>query len=134
MAARLPGTLAEVEAVVCAVEQAHSQEAAADRLRADILLPGALRWVRRRVQRVRAALRLLRGAFPERFLDCPATLSAFRARLGVSAVLPALRAMADAPLDELPAPLGFRARLGRGGEPQSRHQHKTGTDPPSSPR
>lgn len=134
LAARLPGTLAEVEAVVVAVEQARSQEAAADRLRPEVLLPGALRWIRRRVQRVRAALAILRGAFPEHFLACPATVSAFRSQLGVTPVLPALRAIPDAPLGELPAPLGFRPRLGAGGEHVRRLQHKTGTDPPRSPR
>ena len=42
LSARLPGTLAEVEAVVIAVEQARSLEAACEELRIDIDLPGAL--------------------------------------------------------------------------------------------
>jgi hypothetical protein len=42
-AARLSGSLQEVEAVVVAAEQAASREAAADELRLDIELPGALR-------------------------------------------------------------------------------------------
>jgi len=132
LAARLSGTLAEVEAVVATVEQARSQEAAADVLRPEILLPGALRWLRRRVQRVRAALVILRGAFPELFLECPATVSAFRSRLGITPVLPVLRALPAAPLHELPAPLGLRARLLSPRPHRSRLQHKTGTDPPPS--
>ena len=57
-AARLTGSLQEVEAVVVAVEQASSQEAAADALRPDIELPGALRWARRRLKAVSAVLKV----------------------------------------------------------------------------
>jgi len=120
--------------VVATLEHSKSYEAAADVLRPDILLPGALRWLRRRVQRVHAALVILRGAFPQHFLECPATVSAFRSQLEIIPVLPVLRAMAEVPLAELPAPLGFRARLERGGEHRSAGQHKTGTDPPPSTR
>ena len=67
LAARLPGTLAEVEAVVRAVEQAPSLEAACRNLRPDIELPGVLRWARRRVQAVHAALQALKGLLPDRF-------------------------------------------------------------------
>ena len=52
LAARLPDTLIGVEAVVRAVEQASSLQAAADGLRPDIELPGAMRWTRRRVRAV----------------------------------------------------------------------------------
>ena len=55
-AARLSGTLTEVEAVVRLVEQASSREAAAEGLRLDIELPGVLRWLRRRVQPIHLAL------------------------------------------------------------------------------
>jgi hypothetical protein len=134
LAARLPGSLAEAEAVVAGVECAKSQEAAADILRPEVLLPGALRWMRRRVQRVHAALVILRGAFPQYFVECPATVLAFRAQLGITPVLPVLRAMADAQLGELPAPLGFRARLAASADHRIGFQHKTGTDPPPSAR
>jgi len=134
LAARLPGTLAEVEAVVAGVEHAKSQEAAADILRPEVLLPGALRWIRRRLRRVHAALVILRGAFPQCFIECPATVVAFRSQLGIIPVLPVLRAMADAQLGELPAPLGFRARLATGADHPIGFQHKTGTDPPPSAR
>ena len=49
LAARLSGTLAEVEAVVRAVERAAGPKAARGELRLDIELPAVLRWVRRRV-------------------------------------------------------------------------------------
>ena len=134
LAARLSGPLAATEAVTLAAEQAPSLEAAADRLRPDIELPGAIRWTRRRVQRVQAALHVLRGLDPERFARWPATVSAWRCGLGVEPVLPALRAIAADVLHELPAPLGFSDRFHRGGESHRRRQHLTGRDPPRRPR
>jgi hypothetical protein len=95
LAARLTGTLVEVEAVVRAAEQAPSLEAACATLRLDIELPGALRWVGRRVQAVHSALHLLRGLLPERFDGCEATVAAFGERLGVAEVLVALDAETD---------------------------------------
>ena len=134
LAARLPGTLAELEAVVYAVEQAVSLEAAADRLRGDIDLPGAIRWTRRRVQGVHGALTVLRGLLPEHFASCPATVSAFRVRLELEVVLPELRELAAHTLHALPAPLGLRARRFAGGESASPVQHTVGPDPPCSSR
>lgn len=134
LAARLPGALAEAEAVTLAVEQAPSLEAAADRLRPDIELPGAMRWTRRRMHRVHTALHVLRGVAPERFAGWPATVSAWRAGLGVEPVLPALRAIAADVLHELPAPLGFSYRHVRGGESHRASQHPMGPDPPRGPR
>ena len=83
LAARLPGTLVEVEAVVKRVEQAGSLEAACSTLRLDIYLPGALRWVRRRVQAIHASLSALMGLMPERFSGCEPRLSCFAGHLGV---------------------------------------------------
>jgi len=134
LAARLPGTLVEVESVVLAVEQAPSVERAADPLRPDIELPGAVRWTRRRTRRVRAALTALRGLLPEHFADCPASIVAFRACLGVEPVLPALREVAAPLLHELPAPLGLRPWAGGSGEPRRRRQHNPGPDPPALSR
>jgi len=71
---------------------------------------------------------------PQDFLACPATVSGLRARLGVEAVLPALRARASAHLADLPAPLGFHPRLMGAGEPHPRHQHDMGPDPPPNSR
>jgi hypothetical protein len=130
LAARLPGTLAEVEAVVLACERAPSREAAADRLRRDIELPGALRWVRRRLQRVHAALTVLCTLRPDLFAGCPATIAGFRALLGVVPVLPSLRAPATAHIAAIPAPLGFRPRLLAAGAPRHARQQQAGPDPP----
>lgn len=131
LAARLPGTLAEVEAVVGGVEQAESQEAACAHLRLDIELPGVLRWVRRRVQAIHAALNTLKGLLPERFAGCEPRLGAFAERLGVDAVLPALRQIAAPYLAFLCAPLGFCPPDSRGGDQDRVHQHPAGPDPPA---
>lgn len=131
LAARLPGTLAEVEALVVAVEQAKSVEAACADLRPEIELPGVLRWVRRRVQATWAALNTLKGLMPERFAGCAPRLGAFAERLGVEGVLPTLRPIAAAYLCSLPAPLGFGPRRECAGEPARAHQHSMGPDPPA---
>ena len=130
LAARLPGTLVEVETVVNTVEQADSLEAACATLRLDIELPGALRWVRRRVQAVHTALSVLIGLTPEHFSGCEPTLSSFAERLGVVSVLPLLRQMGAPFLHMLLVPLGFRPRSVRVGKPDYRRQHAMGPDPP----
>jgi hypothetical protein len=106
LAARLKGTLAEVEAVVRAAEQAPSLEAACRKLHPAIELPGVLRWARRRVQAVQAALQALKGLLPDRF-PCPATLAAFAVCLGVAQVLVAMRPIGEPFLANLSTPLGF---------------------------
>ena len=129
LAARLSGSLAEVEAVVRLVEQAPSLEAACADLRPDIELPGVLRWARRRVQRVHAALHLIKGLLPEQF-PCEPTLAAFALCLGVSGVLVALRPLAEGLLPRLPSPLGFSPRRQPGGGGDRPRQHDAGPDPP----
>jgi hypothetical protein len=129
-AARLPGTLIEVEAVVTVAEQAGSREAAAEVVRPDTELPGALRWMRRRLQAVYAALHLLLGLMPDRFLGCQPTLAGFRTCLGVEVVLLALREVAAVHLAVLPAPLGFQPRPLHGADRQGRFQQPVGPDPP----
>ena len=130
LAARLRGTLAEVEAVVGAVEQAESLEAACARLRPDIELPGVLRWVRRRVRAIHEALNILKGLMPEHFAGCEPRLDAFAIGLGVDELLPVLRQIGAPHLLFLPAPLGFWPRGGRGGEPDRALQHSVGPAPP----
>jgi hypothetical protein len=132
LAARLPGTLVEIEAVVNTVERTGSLEAACSTLRVDIELPGALRWVRRRVQAVHTVLSVLIGLIPEHFSGCEPKLSSFANRLGVVNVLPLLRQIAAPFLHLLLAPLGFRPRSMRVGKPDYRCQHSKGPDPPST--
>ena len=130
LAARLSGSLRGVEAVVVEVEQAKSLEAAADRLRPDIELPGAIRWTRRRVKHIHASLTVLRGLLPELFAGCQPTLSAFCQRLRVDVVLPTLREIAALHLGSLPPPLGFSPPGVLGGERKRGDQHRMGPDPP----
>jgi hypothetical protein len=130
LASRLPGTLLEIEDVVAKVENSPSQEAAADGIRIDIELPGALRWMRRRIFLVKAALRILIELLPGLFADCLPSLLSFRSVLGVDYVLPQLRILAEGNLYILPPPIGFGPRPAAKNLKKSRFQHPTGTDPP----
>ena len=129
-AARLSGTLCEIETVAVEAEQASSLEAAADQLRLDIELPGAIRWTRRRVKAVHACLTILLGLLPELFVGCQPTLGAFSQWLQVDSLLPALREIAALHLGYLPPPLGFKPPSCSGGEPKRHIQQQTGPDPP----
>ena len=129
-AARLSGSLQELEEVVVAAEQAKSREAAADALRLDIALPGALRWIRRRLKAVRTALILILGLFPDLLAGCAPTVNGFRQRLGIDFVFPALREIAQGQLLQLPPPLGFKPPSARGGDSNQPDQHQGGPDPP----
>lgn len=131
LAARFPGTLAQIERVVETVETAVSLEAAAEVLRPDaVSLPSALRWIRRRVTPVRAALGVLITLFAHELVGCAPRIGALRARLGVASVLGAMRAFAQAHLQALGSPLGFRRRLNRAAKRESAFQHAMGPDPP----
>jgi hypothetical protein len=107
LAARWSGTLAEIEAAVEVVEQAPSLEAAATTQRLEIELPGALRWLRRRVQAVQQTLVVLKGLLPEYFAHVAPTLTGFRQALGGEPVLVLLRDIGADYLAALPPPLGF---------------------------
>jgi hypothetical protein len=133
LAARLSGTLAEVEAVVRAAEQAPTLEALCLQQRLDIELPGALRWIRRRVQDVHGALHLLKGLSGAAFVLVEPTVTAFGAQLQVADVLVALRGITAPVLAQLPKPLGFAPRR-RGRETLCEDfQHRAGPDPPGCP-
>ena len=134
LAARFPGELDEVEAVVAHAEQATSTAAAADALRRDTVeLPGAMRWVRRRVCLVHHVLSLVIGLLPEPLARCVAEVGAVRTRLGTESALRELRTLAAEPLPALPAPLGFRPhRLGATNRNHA-SQHNMGPDPPPVP-
>jgi len=126
--AHLRGTLEDLEQVVGQIEQSKSIEAAADALRTDdITLPSAIRWARRRLRLVHAALESVVRAAPERFLNCRPSVSSFQFELDVSSVLPELRKFAAAYLHLLPSPLGFATTRQR----HERFQHEMGPDPPN---
>ena len=132
LAARLPGTLADLEAAVAVAEQAPSLAAAANAVRRDpIHLPGAVRWLRRRVRLAHRALTAVRGLLPERLARCAATVGAFRVRLDTDTVLVVLRDLAAPQLPSLPAPLGFYPRGCPVGNRNPHGQHNLGPDPPA---
>ena len=132
LSSQLAGTLAELEAIVVQVEQGRSLETTCSHLRLDIELPGALRWVRRRVRAIQAILVILKGLMPACFGPCEPTLHAFAHHLGVQPVLPVLRSIAAPWLHALPPPLGLRPRPRHSGEATDRHQQSVGPDPPLS--
>ena len=126
LAAKLPGSLGEVEQVLRAVEQAPSIEMAADKLRPDILLPGRLRWVRRRTQSVRAALAALILLCPAPLGGCEPTLSSVGGRLQSEQVLATLRSLGLALRPPLAPPRGCGSP-----EPAGRgRQHDSGARAP----
>jgi len=134
LSSRLSGSLDEVEAVIETVESSPSQEKAAEKIRIDIDLPGALRWIRRRVHFVSFALVMLIELVPSIFAECNPTLSSFRCVLGVESVLPALRSYAGSYLHILPPPLGFGPPPEQKKIKKLHFQHSTGTDPPLKKR
>lgn len=134
LAARLPGTLDHVEEVVAHAEQAPSLAAAANELRHDTVeLPGAMRWVERRVRLVHHVLSIVIGLLPDLLAQCVAEVGAVRTRLKTDTALRTLRTLSDAQLRALPAPLGFHPhRLGSTNRLRA-FQHKIGPDPPPRP-
>ena len=131
LAARLPGELDEVEAVVAHAEHAPSLAAAANELRRDAVeLPGAMRWVERRVRLVHHVLSIVIGLLPDLLARCVTEVGAVRTRLETETALRTLRRLTDAQLPTLPAPLGFRPHRLRTTNPLRARQHKMGPDPP----
>ena len=132
LASRFPGELDAMEQVVAHVDAARSIEAAADGLRPDIVLPSAVRWVRRRLTLVRATLVIIVTLLPD-VGAADARLSAVRAALGTDHALVTLRARAAWHLAALPRPLGFGPHVSARSQPRPRVQHDMGADPqPSS--
>ena len=134
LAARFPGELDTLEAVVAHAEQAPSLAAAANALRRDAVeFSGAMRWVERRARLVHHVLRIVIGLLPEPLARCVAERGAVRTRLETETALRALRTLLAEPLPVLPAPLGLRPhRLGTTNRNRA-HQHNMGPDPPPSP-
>ena len=135
LAARLGGTLQAVEEAVVEAEAAPSLAKAADALRRDAVhLPGAMRWLGRRVRAVHRNLAAVRGLWPERFLKCPPEVGAFRERLKTEAVLVGLRGRCEGQLAQLAPPLGFCPDAPAPGTALAVVQHGTGPDPPAPGR
>lgn len=137
LASRLPGRLDEVEQVVAIVEAkvaaGESIEKAAERIRPDIQLPGAVRWVRRRLGAVRMVLLALVTLMPGRLGNEP-RLGAVRKVLGTEQALLRLREVGAAHLGSLAPPVGFGARPSRRWPRRRHRQQGTGPDPPQGSR
>jgi len=125
LSSRFSGTLDDIESIINIVENSSSQEKAADNIRLDIDLPGALRWIRRRIFLVKSTLTILIISCPFLFDGCKPTFYCFRSDLGFERILSELRGLADLNLYTLPPPVGFGPRFKK-----IRFQQQTGTDPP----
>jgi hypothetical protein len=129
LASRLPGLLTSIEAAAVEAKLAASMEAAADTLRGfEVTLPSALRWLRRRVRAVQAALEAVSRLVPQRFGRALASDPTLWIELGQGcALLDLRRSLAPHLLHRLPAPLGF---LPSRGAARSRdgNQHDMGPD------
>lgn len=134
LAARFPGTLAEIEQVVATVQAAPSLSACVEQLRPDpVSLASALRWIRRRLAPLRALLPRVVTLLPQRFAGCSPTITSLRQRLGVDELLPALRGTLERHLHVLARPLGFADRAALPSARPGGHQHDMGPDPPLAP-
>jgi hypothetical protein len=134
-ASRVSSGLADIERVVVAVHRAREQrgdslELAARELRRDIAPESAVRWVRRRLRWVDAALAVLIGLAPQLLAGCEPTLSSVRATLGCECVLVRAREIAAAHLAHLAAPVGFAPLAKRHRGRREPRAHETGPDPP----
>lgn len=114
-------------------EGAPSLEAAANALRRDAVeLPGALRWVRRRVRLVHNVLVRVIGLIPDRLSGSAVLMGAVRERLASDRALMRLRDLVSEQLRTLPAPLGFQPHGLRVGGRKPVFQHSMGPDPPAA--
>jgi hypothetical protein len=130
MAARVAGSLDEVEQVALLAES-KGVEAAAHDLRTEIDLPGAMRWIRRRRDAVRVGLLALITALPGRLGTIP-RIQAVRTVLESERALVSLREIGADHLHALSNPLGFCRPHQRRSERDLVTQHETGPDPPGA--
>lgn len=132
LSSRLSGSLDELEDVVVRVEGARSVESAADELRPEIELPGAVRWTRRRLKLTRTALVTLATLMPG-VLGGETRLCGVRAALGTERALVTLREHAATHLWRLPPPLGLVPLARPRRKAAAVLPHDWGPDPPMEP-
>lgn len=109
LASQIAGELDEIESAVVEVEGGRSIERVAEELRDDVELPGAIRWLRRRIDYVERALSVARGLSVEVLTGSMPTLRDLRDVLGRGALV-RLRALLAEHLAQIAPPLGFAHR------------------------
>jgi hypothetical protein len=124
----------EVEWAVATAENAASQAQASEQVRPQVELPGAVRWLCRRVHPVHQCLVILKGLLADQFSGCEPTIAGFAERLGVTWVLPVLREIGAPYLQQLPPPLGFCPPRGAVLACAKSIQQSVGADPPLARR
>lgn len=129
LAARLPGLLASIEYSITVALSAKSMESAADTLRGpDVTLPGAVRWLRRRIRAVRTALTYV---MPEAVIGVLTKGVTAGIDLANGCVLIGLRrSLSPRMLNSIPAPLGFLSTRGVRWLDGDNDQHAMGPDGP----
>lgn len=121
LAARMPGTLKQVEQAAEGVQRARQQGGSLEQQAAALRPPSdspdaveprsAVAWMKRRHRAVVAGLVVLIAVMPEVFGGCDVTLEAVGGRVDDSnGVLLALRRVAGERLGEIPRPIGFLSR------------------------
>lgn len=101
---RLSETLKDVEEVVLEAQKHPSLESAAERIRPDIELPGAVRWLSRRINYVAKILTLSAGILPQFGFK---SLKQLQKIFKVDFVLPYLREILETHLHKLPHIIGL---------------------------
>ena len=101
---RLPGTLEEVENVILEVQKHPTLVSAAEHIRPDIELQGALRWINRRIAYVSTVLKAIAGLIPEIGFN---SLKQLQKKLNVDFALPCLRKILNNHLYALPRIIGL---------------------------
>ena len=127
LASRFPSDLDDLEHVVTLVAAARSIEAAADTLRPDIDLPSAVRWIRRRLSLIRAALVIAASLLPGVGIG-DASLVTLGHAWRTDRVLVTLRGRVASHLVFLPPPVGFGPRPIRQPIRAPARQHAMGAD------
>jgi len=117
-----------------AVAEGAPLEAASELVRPDIELPGAVRWLRRRVHLVHAGLAAAIGLLPALLVGCKPTVTSLRSALKAESALVCLRGLTASHLAALPPPLGFGPRPLRRRPSPTALQHDEGPDPPAGKR
>ena len=109
-AARMPGTLAQMEGVVAELERDGTDLQEVRKVHGNRYIDDSSvwRWARRRQRHVQAFLTLVIGLFPQRFKGCQPTLESVRGRLRGDCFLVSARTLCSEYMQSLPMPVGLK--------------------------